>query len=391
MQKLNFIWKVYSKIKQDNSIEKGFSSGEKSKIYFPQLDSIRGISFITIFLFHTLVLDYSKIFLGNFFHFLFNSLPLAIDVFFILSSFLLTYLALNEYKKRGNFSFKNYFTRRVLRIWPLYYFILILAFVLFPVVANFFHAKMSLPASWYYIFFVANFDTAYHVFFLKFLWTISVEEQFYLLWGLCLRFFYKRLDKIIALLFLLSISFTVYAIYSGIPYYYNTLTYLFDFGSGGLAALLIFKNVSLVKWLRNLSSTATVIFYSYLPFHFIIFYFLDKNSHGTTNELFELLSRYLFIIYVALFIIEQMINNVRTKILERNRFLVFTGKISYGLYCFHGITITAINLLLNHFSIHINNWLLVLIYFSINYLIASLSYFYLENPFLKLKAKWRRV
>ena len=181
------------------------SPGEKSKIYFPQLDSIRGMSFIAIFLFHTLRINYSKFFLGGKVQYLFNSLPLALDVFFILSSFLLTYLALNEYKKRGNFSFRNYFTRRVLRIWPLYYFILILAFILFPFFANLFHTKITLPAPLYYVFYIANFYTIDHVFFLKFLWTISVEEQFYLLWGFCLRFFHKNLNTIIVILFLISI------------------------------------------------------------------------------------------------------------------------------------------------------------------------------------------
>jgi peptidoglycan/LPS O-acetylase OafA/YrhL len=372
-------------------LKTNLSAGEKSKLYFPQLDSIRGISFITIFLFHTLSINYTNFLLGDFVKYLFNSLPLAIDVFFILSSFLLTYLALNEYKKRGNFSFRNYFTRRVLRIWPLYYFILILAFLAFPSIAHLFHFKISLPPPLFYIFYIANFYTINHVFFLQFLWTISVEEQFYLFWGISLRYFHNNLNKIIFSLFLISLIFTLYAVFSGLKYYFNTLTYLFDFGSGGLAALLIFRNSFIIKRFSNLSKTGTLIFYVYLPIHFILFYFLNKNSEGITNNLVELLSRYLFIIYIAFFIIEQMINISRVRIFEKNTFLIFTGKISYGLYCFHGITITIINLLVQSLNINIKNWLMVLIYFSINYFIATTSYFYLELPFLKLKAKWRRI
>ncbi|HSQ44716.1 MAG TPA: hypothetical protein VLM16_06945, partial [Ginsengibacter sp.] len=139
------------------------------------------------------------------------------------------------------------------------------------------------------------------------------------------------------------------------------------------------------------SKPGTFIFYSYLPLHFIFFYFLNKNSTGVSNNLIDLLSRYLFIIYLALFIVEQMINISRVKIFEKNNFLIFSGKISYGLYCFHGITITVINLLIQYLNIDISNWLLVLIYFAINYFIATISYFYLEMPFLKLKAKWRRI
>ncbi|MEP6627511.1 MAG: acyltransferase [Ginsengibacter sp.] len=364
------------------------SLSTKTKLYFPQLDSIRGLSFISIFLYHTLRLPAQSFFLSDYINYLFSNLPLAIDVFFILSSFLLTYLGLNEYKKRNNFSFKNYFTRRILRIWPLYFFILLLAFLLFPLVAKMFHTEMSLPNAWYYIFFIANFYTLEHVFFLKFLWTISVEEQFYLVWGLCLRFFYKRLMLVIGLLILTSVSFSVFAITHHIESYFNTLTYLFDFAFGGLAAVLIFKNKK-VNWLKNLAGTGRIFFYSYLLFHFTFFYFLDKNITGTANELVALMSRYFFIIYIALLIIEQMLNVSRMKLLEKSRFLIFTGKLSYGLYCFHGITITFINLLLARFGF--NNWIMVIIYFSINYLIASISYFYLESPFLKLKAKWRRV
>ena len=193
---------------------------------------------------------------------------------------------------------------------------------------------------------------------------------------------------VIGLLIVASVSFSVFAIINGIESYFNTITYLFDFAFGGLAAVLIFKNKK-IDWLKNLSGAGCIIFYSYLLLHFTFFYFLDKFVTGTANDFVALISRYLFIIYIALLIAEQMINVSRMKFMEKNRFMVFTGKLSYGLYCFHGITITFINLLLARFGI--SNWIMVIIYFSINYLIASISYFYLESPFLKLKAKWRRT
>ncbi|HSN08673.1 MAG TPA: hypothetical protein VLS85_06530, partial [Hanamia sp.] len=122
---------------------------------------------------------------------------------------------------------------------------------------------------------------------------------------------------------------------------------------------------------------------------FTFFYFLNNLSKGITNDFIALLSRYIFVIYVALFIARQVANNSQSTFLTKNRFLIFTGKISYGLYCYHGIAITTINLLLLKFNIE--NGLMVLIYFVINYAIATISYFYLETPFLKLKRKWRRV
>lgn len=364
---------------------------EKSKLYFPQLDSIRGISFIAIFLFHALRVPAGQFFLSGFVNYLHTYLQLGIEVFFVLSSFLLTFLALNEYQKENNFSFKNYFRRRALRIWPLYFFILFISFAIFPFLANTFNIKMSLPNGWYYVFFISNFYRIDHVFFLRILWSISVEEQFYMVWGMCLRFFYKNLVLVIITFFGASICFSVYSIYSGTSNYFNTLTYLFDFACGGMAAIVIFKKNRVVDWFKNLSTFKTVLFYSYLLFHCTFFYLLNLIARGTTHDLVELISRYLFIIYIALFILEQTSNLRRTTFFEKNSFLIFTGKISYGLYCYHGMTITSVNLLLSHYHISVSNGLLVLVYLMIDYLIAIASYVYLENPFLKLKRQWRRV
>lgn len=349
------------------------------------------MSFLAIFLYHAFHISNTGYLFADFLSYLFNNLPLAIDVFFILSSFLLTYLALSEYKKRNNFSFKHYFTRRILRIWPLYFFIMVLAFLVFPIIASKFHTSLTLPNSLYYVFFIANLYTIDHVFFLKFLWTISVEEQFYLFWGFTLKFLHKKLGIIIAALFLSSISSSTYAIITGASNYYSTINYLFDFASGALAALYVFSDSRIIMWIRNLSRAGTYAFYLYPFCHFILFYFLDANSKGILNSCAGLLNRYLFIIYISLFIIEQMKNNSRTKILAQNKFLVLTGKLSYGLYCFHGITITFINLLFQHYNLNIKAWLLVPIYFIVNYLIAGVSYKYLELPFLKLKRRWRSI
>ena len=298
---------------------------------------------------------------------------------------------MNEYQRRGNFSFRNYFKRRVLRIWPLYYFIMLLAFVLFPLAAKLLNQTISLPEPVYYLLFVANFYTAAHVFFLQFLWTISVEEQFYLLWGVSLRFLEKNLYAIIGGLLLVSISFSIYAVLNDVKTYFNTLTYLLDFGLGALAAILFFKKSRAVLWLSDLSKTSQVLFYGYLIPHFILFYFLNKYTNGDSNEFVALVNRYIVVIYVSLLITEQVINEKRSRIFEKNRFLIYTGKISYGLYCFHGITITFINILLQYLNFEVVNGLLIIIYFTVNYFISYMSYTILEKPFLRLKAKWRRI
>lgn len=367
----------------------GHPSILKNKFYFPQLDSIRGISFISIFLFHAIRMPKEAFIGSGFINYLYQNLELGVEVFFVLSAFLLTWLGLNEYKKKNDFSLKNFIKRRTLRIWPLYFFILIMAFLVFPQVALHFNYKMTLPSAWYYVLFVSNFYLVNHVFFLRFLWTISVEEQFYFLWGICLRFFHKNLYYVISILILTSITFSVYTLYNQLPYYFNTITYFYDFASGGLAALTMFSKSGFTERIKRLSPSTTILFYTYLAFHLLIFYFLNEITSGFLNDLVSLTSRYLIIIYISILIVEQMNNHSRTRVLEKSRFLVFTGKISYGLYCYHGITITFINLILSRF--HINNLVMVIIYFIINYLIATISYFYLEKPFLKLKTKFRRV
>ncbi len=365
------------------------SSG--SKYYFPQLDAVRGLSFLAVYFVHAFHPDFGTGFFKEMLQYFYNNLALSIDVFFILSSFLLTWLGINEYKLKGNFSFVNYFIRRALRIWPLYILLMIFSFIVVPYAADYFQIPVTLPPAYYYLFFISNFYLEGHVYFLRFLWTLSVEEQFYLLWGLCLLVFQKRMLLSVLLLAAISIAYTIYAVQTGADGYYNTLIYLFDFAVGILAAVLMHQDSYIVVVFKKLTTIKGILFGLLLPVLFIIIFSITYFAPNLFGQWADVIMRYVFIIYTGFFIIDQMVNEKTFLKLKSQRFLIYTGKISYGLYCFHGIVLTFGMAALQKLEINMHSVLRVLLFLCVNYLIASISYQFVERPFLKLKDKLRRA
>jgi peptidoglycan/LPS O-acetylase OafA/YrhL len=86
-----------------------------------------------------------------------------------------------------------------------------------------------------------------------------------------------------------------------------------------------------------------------------------------------------------------MVNEKAVLKLKSQRFLVYTGKISYGLYCFHGIVLTFGMAVLQKFEINLYSILRVFLFLCVNYLIATISYQFVEKPFLQFKDKLRRA
>lgn len=361
------------------------------KIYYPQLDAIRGLSFLAVFFFHAYKPAVATNGLQAFFVFVYSKLPLSIDVFFILSSFLLTLLGINEYKLRGNFSFKNYFIRRALRIWPLYYLLMFFSFVVLKLVQNYTGQQMTLPPAGWYLFFISNFYLGSHVFFLRLLWTLSVEEQFYLFWGLCLLLFQKYMGWVILVLAIVSIVFNIVTTAKSTDVYFHTLTYVADMMIGAFAAYSITQNNRVVALVDKLKGKISFLFYLVLPGMLVLFFFIDKASNGITNDFAVLMFRFIFIVYAGLVIIDQMINSNTAINLSTKKFLIYSGKISYGLYCFHGIVITFGMLALKKTGIILPGAVNAIILLAITFAVASLSYYWVERPFLKLKDKLSRI
>ena len=322
------------------------------------LDSLRFFAFLSVFLYHN-----SKVFpLGY----------LGIDFFFVLSSFLITFLALQEIKITNGFSRINFFIRRSLRIYPLYFSVLFFSFIILPQLIKFSNAEISLPANkYFYYLFVSNYDLSDHLFALKFLWSIAVEEQFYLLFLLLSFFFTRNFSISIIALAMIYFVFVFLAWRFNWSTYFNSLNYLIDFAVG----------MCLAKWYThfsgfNLKLIVGVIVLSALNVYF--FYQIDALSNFVKLPLAILFSA-IILLAVKLF---------SFRFFYENKFFITTeylGKLTFGLYVYSGFVITF-----GYKFIPVDNlWFIVFIDFLMLIAISITSYYLFEKPFLKLKNRFR--
>ena len=298
----------------------------------------------------------------------------GVQFFFVISSFLLTYLSLEEFKQSGSFNRFNFFVRRSLRIYPLYYLVLTFAFFILPVLSNRFSVVVTLPdRKWMYWLFLSNFDYSQHVFFLKLLWSIAVEEQFYLAF-LFFSLFFKRFHYQLCLLLFIVYSFYLFLLIEGkfTNEYFNPLSYLPCFISGMLIAKIFFQQKNLL--LKTL--IAYIIVFAIVGIGLYMFEW---------NEFFG----YLFntCIYSSLLLLVLLGQNYfALSIQPIFRFFETAGKYTYGLYVYSGLAIT-----LELTVIPIDNPLVAALFVTLVLVaMAVISYHLYEQPFLRLKRYFRK-
>jgi peptidoglycan/LPS O-acetylase OafA/YrhL len=361
----------------------------KNNTYYPQLNALRGIGVMSVFIYHSYKPNFGNGAVMSFAKFCYQSIYLSMDMFFALSAFIITHLALNEIKKTQGFSFRNFILRRVLRIWPIYFLILLFTYLVLAFVAQKNNIPITLPPACWYFLFVSNFYLPEHVFFLRQLWTISVEEQFYIVWGLLVLFFKTKLKPAMFTLAAISVAFSTYYALKNINVYYHTLSYFFDMMSGAFFAYLIYKKSKVINFIASESKGKTLCLYLFLPIFFIIYFLLDKCIDGIANDILDVVMRMIFIIHHSMIFVDQMHNVHSFFNLSRHKFLIFIGKIAYGVYCFHGIVLTFGFFLLTKYNITIHPILSSVVMFCITIAIGSLSYRFIEKPIIDLKYKLR--
>ncbi len=150
---------------------------------------------------------------------LFNQGPLAVTFFFVLSGFLITYLLLREHEQHVAIDVPRFYVRRILRIWPLYFLMVFIGLVLIPAGIKLGRVRYDAPfhsldvAPYFLLFmpFVVNLTYGNH--FLTPLWSVGVEEIYYLLWAPIVKWFRKHLLVILLGTVIVKTLLTIWAHY----------------------------------------------------------------------------------------------------------------------------------------------------------------------------------
>ena len=371
-----------------------------NKTYFPGLNGVR---FFAAFL---VLLDHLELFKG---YFGLRTLwgneysahlgSLGVTVFFVLSGFLITYLLIEE-KKIAEINIAKFYARRVLRIWPLYYLIILISFFIVPKLRifdipiynqsfdNFFSTALFL-----YSFFLTNIAFVFlpTVAFANILWSVAVEEQFYLIWPVIIKYF-KKTSTALTAIFLLYVSIKILFALNvlGLNKYWSSgLNILIDrtrissMVIGGVGALLLVNKRLLCKWIFPTFTQILAI----IALTVILLGLITNNSFYLfiKNELFSI---------ITIVLILNISSNKYTILDTENRFLNYLGKISYGIYLFHMFCAVICLKLFIHFRLvqllpyYVWSAMLIASVCLMSILISHISYSYFEKPFLKMKAKF---
>jgi peptidoglycan/LPS O-acetylase OafA/YrhL len=249
----------------------------------------------------------------------------------------------------------------------------------------------DLPSVLWMLTFTLNFYIVNHgqafLFFIVFLWSISVEEQLYAVWAILLKWFRKLLVPFCFLLIAASIAFRVIYIHDSDNLYFNTLNWAPHFAIGALIAYLAINGGNLLDKLKKLPKGLIAGVYILFVFN-LMFYNRIYAFEGMT-----VIQRLVDTLFFAFFIFEQNFCDNRLFSMGNWKILNYFGKISYGLFCYHGLVILLFTKAIGQTGL-LNNELMVffinpVLIFVITLLISGLSYKYFEKPIMSLRNRFK--
>lgn len=370
---------------------------KNNSVYFPNLDGIRFIAAFLVIINH--VEQISEVYgIYNWFdnEFIKNTGKLGVSLFFVLSGFLITFLLYKEESVTNTISLKWFYVRRILRIWPLYFLIIILGLFVYQYIPG-----LKLPGFNYsvynnnlgsiillFIFFMPNIVLINFgpIPFVAQTWSIGAEEQFYLFWPALNKYIKSKLLLIVTVFFIffsLSVYFSqtymqsekhlfMYRLIETIPIHYMCIGAFFayvacnDFKIIQLMRSIFFSR--LFQLVALLSIICIIVFKIYIPF-------IQKE----------------YFAFIFGVIIYNAALNDKNIFLLNNKVLTYLGKISYGLYMYHPVVIVISVVALTYLGLENNKMLVYILALGLSILIAAVSYEFFEKYFFKLKNKFKIV
>jgi len=277
--------------------------------HIPQFDYLRGIAVLLVMLFHASH-DVQSFPMGQYLSFGWA----GVDLFFVLSGFLITGILLNTRDREGYFV--NFYARRALRIWPLYFALLGVMFLAVPKVLPSWSAAAMRTATpgWAFVLFVQNLFIGPRLSGpLAPTWSLAIEEQFYFVWPVLVWLLPRKGVQRFAAAIILCSPLLRLGLDLGhvqVSMYYDTLTRLDGLAVGSFLSI----------WLRD-TKVITV---------------KRRALFAVSISLVgAVLLHHIWISYSAIAIACGALMSLSFFVQLRNRFILFTGRISYGLYLIH--------------------------------------------------------
>lgn len=323
----------------------------RKPVFFPNLDGLRFFAFFLVYLQHgfgaafridenqkgALTLVRNAVFVSGW---------AGVSFFFVLSGFLITYLILYEIKLKGNLDVLAFYTRRVLRIWPLYYLVILFDFVGYPLLKSLFGFSSHIEAGTllYYLFFLGNFDVIRLVrgdvhapMSSNITWSVAIEEQFYLCWPLIFVLLPPRAYKyVFSVIILVSGLFRFHNLQDGAVLYFHSLSVISDMAVGGLTAYVAINSDKFKELFVGLSRPLILSVYC-LGFSVLIF-----REYIFVGPVPATLDRLVCSLFFAFVVTEQNYSERSPFKIKRLRLISKLGIYTYGLYLIHPIAITLL-------------------------------------------------
>jgi len=337
--------------------------------YISYLDGLRGYAILLVLLGHYYVL---KMAFAQF----------GVTLFFFVSGFLITKLLIYEYDKYHKVHLKEFYLRRVFRLYPALIFMIVLysaAIVLngYKLIVGDVVSGLFYYTNYYLIYVKPVIPDEKYLLMSRVLWSLSVEEHFYLLFPLLFMFLFPK-KRLVTLIVALLPIFIIVRSLSGrdfLPIYATTHCRADSILYGCLSALLIYGHAS--KWYIQLLNNRKTL---YLGVAVLVFALLFRNKFFQNNLAFTFQG-----LGLTLFIPSFLFGNADSifKRIIDNKVIVYIGKLSYSLYLFHWV---AMQMIVFYYPEKSLNWYLLVV--PLSFLLAIASYYFVEKPFVALRRKF---
>ena len=370
-----------------------------SRLYFPQVDGLRFVAFFLVLIHHYTRLSTLTSAEVGFVRLIARIQEfgwIGVDIFLVLSSFLIFSLLLEERSRTGRISMRRFYIRRALRIWPLYFPFLLFGMLVVPLLigTKAFMGQTIHQHLLTFMTFTGNFSYAYFpgslTQFFAHLWTISLEEQFYFFVPLLVFFGASLRHRALWLAgfgMLLTMAFRWYVLSNNIAYpmvWVNPACRLDPFIMGGVAALVLRRKKNWLEkplgWAWGLAALAGFA---------LVLSFPGIGSSLHTCWQLSMVSISGFCLVMAV---------LSPRGLGRSLawgYLPYLGKISFGLYVYHESMLFLAGRLHLPVLLHASTFggwlgeLVVILLASI--FVSTISYQFYERRFLKLKERFEVV